>query len=173
MPISSPIVYPLINGKRQDGNAIEANFAGQIYKGIKAVNYTYKKTREEIEGTHPDALGKTTGVNKYTCHADMYLAEFAHWLNNILTPLALSSDIFLTGDGSGISQVPFTLIVNYKSSGMDWITDKIVGCTLDGIDFNNAAGSAALVRGVDLAPLKIYPNGIDLEAIQLLPSPGM
>ena len=102
---------------------------------------------------------------------DIYLAEFNHWTNNVLVPAAIAQGYNITA--SGIGQVPFLIIVNYLSPGMDLITDTLIGCTLDGVDATNKVGNEGLRRKLELDPLKIFFNGLDLESVQLLPDPGM
>ena len=169
--MASPLAYPLINGKRQDGNSIVLNLAGQQFKGFDSIDYSYTKERPMMYGAHPDPLAKGVGKNTYKASCELYLAEWNYWLNNVLIPAALAQGWAVTG--SGVAQLPLVIVVNYLSPGMDLVTDTLVGCTLDGLEGNNKVGTEFIKRKVELAPLKIYYGGIELESVALGPDPGM
>jgi len=154
--MTTPLVYPLINGVRHSLNSVELKINGRIYIGVKSFNYTRKRNRSLVRGTSPDPIAKTRGENEYSADCELYLAEF-----NLV-----QADL-----GPGYGDIPFTAYATWTENGFDTITDVLTGCTLDSTEANNSQGSDPTVRKFDLAPLKILYNGIDDLATPLAAPP--
>jgi hypothetical protein len=155
--MATPIKYPLINGVRHSFASVELKFAGQIFIGVKAVNYSRTRTRAEVRGNHPDPLGKTQGENVYAGDIEIYLAEF----NRLETLL-----------GAGYGDSFFSCVVTYSANGFDTIVDTITGCTIDTTEAALSQGPDPLTRKIDLKPLKILFNGIDDVLVPLVGVPA-
>jgi hypothetical protein len=64
--------------------------------------------------------------------------------------------------------------VSYGRNSLDYVTDLILGCTLDSTEASNAQGPDASVRKFKLTPMKILFNGTDDVLIsQVLASLGL
>ena len=150
---TTPIPYPDSTGARHSWASIKAIIAGVPVLGIKKCTYDRKRTREEVRGTHVDPLGKTVGENAYTCAIDLYLAEF----NQLQKLIQNAAD----AAGVGYGDFFFTIQVQYSANGFDTIQDEIIGCTLDMTAADQQQGPSALIRGLELNPLKILFDGLD------------
>jgi len=155
--MATPIPFPLVNGTRHSFSSIELKIAGQIFVGFKSINYGITRSRGLVRGNHPDPIGWTRGENEYKADCELYLAEW-----NLL-----QSQL-----GPGWGDVPFVVLVTYGENEFDTITDELIGCHLDGTDISNGQGTDALVRKVELNPLKILLNGLDNNTTPLGPPPG-
>lgn len=155
--MTTPISYPLINGVRHGFSSIELKIKDQIFIGFKSINYSVTRSRAKVMGNHPDPIGWTRGENEYKADCELYLAEWS----------LLQSQL-----GKGWGDIPFSVLVTYGENGFDTISDELTGCHLDGTDISNGQGSDALIRKVDLNPLKIILNGLDNNEFPLAPPPG-
>lgn len=156
--------YPLINGLRHSWASVEARFAGKIFY-FPEINYGRTRDRPMVYGNHPDPLGKVRGKNAYTGDATMYLAEF-NVFQALLAQQAAQSNV-------GYGDVPFDVYVSYNETGLDVITDHVLGCTLDSTEAAGAEGTDPLKRKFNLNPIKIKFNGIDdLGPLALVAPPG-
>ena len=151
--ITTPIQYPDSLGARHSWTSIKAIVAGLPILGIKKCSYSRIRTREIMHGTHPDPIGKTVGENAYKASIDLYLAEYQQ-LKAALVQQA-------TANQSGYGDVFFTVQVQYQAPGFTLIQDEIHGCTLDETNAEQTQGPAALIRGIELNPLKILFDGDD------------
>lgn len=158
--VTAPIPYPDSLGFRHSWTSIKAVVAGLPILGLKKCSYSRTRTREILRGTHPDPLGKTQGENAYTGSLDMYLAEFQQ----------LKSALILLGQSQGIGygDVFFTITVSYGAPGFQTVQDEIQSCTLDTTQAEQSQGPAALIRGIELNPLKIVFDGDDDVLPQLI-----
>lgn len=157
------LAYPLINGVRHSFASIELKLAGQLFVGFKSINYSRKRTRAMARGNSPDPIGKTKGDNEYTGDCEMYLAEW-----NLFQSILQKQ----TGIATGYGDVFFQVLVTYSENGFDTIQDVLNGCTADSTEASQSQGPDALVRKVELNPLKILFNGIDDLLTPLGPPPG-
>ncbi len=160
-----PLQYPLVNGVRHSFASIELNFSGLIFRGFKSINYGRKRNRGLVRGNHPDPIAKTLGENEYNADAEIYLAEWMAFLEQ------LKANAQSGTNGNGYGDVQFSAFVTYSATGFDTITDELQGCTLDSTDASNGQGPDALVRKVDLMPLKILFAGVDDLLDPLSPPP--
>lgn len=165
---TTPISYPLTNGVRHDWSSIELHVAGQIVIGRKAINYSRKRARSMVEGGSPDPIGKTRGRNTYTADIELYLAEF-NQLMDLLTQQAAAQG---ASANNGYGDVLFSIVVMYSETGMDQITDTILGCTLDSTEVSQAVSPDALSRKFELNPIKILFGGKDDLFEPLVPPAG-
>lgn len=154
--MGTPLSFPLINGVRHGFSSIELKLAGQIFVGFKSINYSRVRTRSKVRGNHPDPIAKTRGENDYTGDCELYLAEW---------------NLFQALLGQGYGDAIFSVLVTYGENGFDTISDELIGCSMDSTDASNGQGPDALVRKVDLSPLKIKFNGIDDLAVPLVGVP--
>lgn len=158
--MTTPIAYPLLNGVRHGFASIELKMAGQIFIGFKSLNYLRTRGRAMVKGNHPDPIAKTRGENEYSADVEIYLAEW-----NLFQAL-------LQAQGAGYGDQFFSVLATYGENGFDTITDEIIGCTMDSTESSNSQGPDALVRKVDLKPLKIKFNGLDDLAVPLVGVPA-
>lgn len=149
--MAGPILYPLLNGVKHDFTSIEVVFGPHILIGFKSVNYSRTRSRSMVYGTSPDPIGKTRGKNEYKADCEIYLAEF-----DLVTAIP------------GYGDIPFTMVVNYSTNGIDTVTDVLLNCTFDTTDASNAEGTDATVRKVELNPTKILFGGKDDMLIPLI-----
>ena len=165
--MTTPIQYPQTNGARHSWVSIEANIAGQIFY-ITSVNYSRKRTRTMVRVNHPDPVAKTRGSNEYSADCEMLLAEF-----NALQAALVTQAQNAPGPATvGYGDIQFQVVVSYTENGLDTVTDTITGCTMDTTDASNAESTDPTKRKFDLAPLKIYFNGIDDLGQPLQAPPG-
>jgi hypothetical protein len=151
--ITAPIPYPDSLGARHSWASIRAIVAGVPILGIKKCTYSRIRTREIMHGTHPDPIGKTVGENAYKASIDLYLAEFQQ----------LKSALIVQGAAQQVAygDVFFILQVQYFAPGFQAINDEIDGCTLDETNADQSQGPGALLRGIELNPLKVKFDGDD------------
>ncbi len=158
--MADSLQYPLIRGRRHGFASIVAVF--QLLDGktvqmfIKSVNYGRTRSRGLVRGNHPDPIAKTIGENEYKCSVEMALAEYR---------------LLVAELGPGYGDVTFSLFVTYGENGFETVTDSILGCTLDDDDASNAQGPDALMRKLDLAPLKIIMAGVDDLEVPMVSPP--
>lgn len=180
--MSSSILYPFINGVRHSFSSIELKLGNQIFTGFKSINYSRKRTRTMVRGNSPDPLAKTRGDNEYTADCELYLAEWNLFQAQINSGQGLISGVVgsiggVIGQGAGAFAAPltdaiglnttgygdqlFSIHVTYTENGFTTITDILLGCTVDSTEASQSQSADALVRKIDLGPLKILYNGID------------
>ena len=144
--MTTPIQYPLLNGRRHSFCSVELKLNNVIFKGFKKIDYKRTRERTDVYGNHPDPLGKTHGTNKYEASCELYLAEW---------------NLFQATLGAGYGDVPFQIDVTYTENGFDMIHDTLMGCTLDSSEATNAQGNEGTSRPIELHPVKILFNGLD------------
>ncbi len=144
------LIYPLINGKRHGFASITLKFklpgGVDIQMFVKSINYGRTRSRGLMMGNHPDPIAKTRGENAYKCSVEMALAEYR---------------LLVAQLGKGYGDVTFTTAVTYGEDGFTTVTDELLGCNLDDDDASNSQGPDALIRKLDLSPLKILMGGVD------------
>jgi hypothetical protein len=140
----APIQYPLVNGIRQDWNSISVDLGAGVELGITAINYNWTLDGQPVYGAHPQPLGDTLGQYKPEANIEMLLAEYY---------------LLIARLGKGFALKRFTITVCYEAPGMPLVTDKIYGCRIKKPSHDNARGSDALVKKIDLMPLFITENG--------------
>ncbi len=150
--MTTPLVYPLINGFKHSFASIELKLADDKYIGFKSINYESKLDRAKVYGCHPDPIAKTRGVADYSGDLEIYLAEW----NQLQAKL-----------GPGWADVSFTGVVSYIENGFDVIVDSLIGCTLSSLGGSNSQGTDATVKKVALDVMKILHNGVDMLSIPL------
>lgn len=160
--MTEQLVVPLVNGVRHSFASIEAKFAGQIFLGIKSINYSRTRSRGEVRGTHPDPIAKTRGENAYTADCEMYLAEFMAFLR------AVTGSDDLTGYGD----IEFDVTVTYSEDGFSTIVDEIITCHVDTTEASNGQGTDPTLRKIDLGPMKVRYGRYDDLKSPLTPPPG-
>ena len=163
--MTTPIVYPLINGARHSFASVEVKVAGQIYFAT-SVNYSRKRNRTVVRGNHPDPLGKTRGENEYSADIEFLLSEY-NALQAALIAQANQQNL-----NGGYGDVAFQVIVTYAENGLDTVTDTINGCTMDSTEASNAQGADPTKRKFEMNPLKILFAGQDDSSIPLVAPPG-
>lgn len=158
--IQNPIPYPDSLGARHSFVSLKAIVAGLPILGLKKCSYSRIRTREILHGTHSDPIGKTQGENAYKASLDLYLAEYQQ----------LKAALVQQGEAQGIGygDVFFVIQAQYSAPGFAIIQDEIQGCTLDETSAEQSQGPSALIRGIELNPLKILFDGDDDVAPQLI-----
>lgn len=152
----NPIQVPLINGVVWSFQHITVNLNGlEFTGGFKLIDYDRKRDREMVMSNSPDPVGKTLGENKYTCKVDMLLAWWFACINS-------------AGLGDGYGDVSFSISVAYNNNGFTPFVDHILNCTFDSTEAKNAAGTGAIIRGVEFNPTKILFNGLEDLATPLV-----
>ena len=148
--MADPLIYPLIRGKRHGFANITGIFAigtgTKLQMFFKSINYGRTRSRGLVRGNHPDPIAKTIGENEYKASVEIAVAEYR---------------LLIATLGAGYGDVSFDLFVTYGLDGFETVTDEILGCTLDDDDSSNGQGPDALIRKLDLAPLKIKMAGVD------------
>lgn len=162
--MASPIPVPLLNGYRHAFSSVEFNFNGQIFTGVKSLNYARTRSRAKVMGNHPDPIGKTRGENDYTCDAEIYFAEFMLFMRT------LKGDA--NGAANGYGDVFFNIKATYGETWFDTVTDVVNGCTLDTTEVALAQGTDPLTRKFTTNPLKILFGQVDDVTNPLGPPPG-
>src|SRR5271154_6739125 len=120
------IPYPFVNGDRHSFASIEMKLNGQIFLGIKSIDYSRTRNRELVRGTHPDPLGKTVGENDYKASVEVYLAEWNQFQNSLSLGGTVGSAVGgaiggLVGGlvagvlGGGYGSTYFTVTVTYSA----------------------------------------------------------
>jgi hypothetical protein len=158
---TGPIPYPDSVGARHSFVSLKAIVAGVPILGLKKCSYSRTRTREIMHGTHSDPIGKTQGENAYKASLDLYLAEFQQLKSALIVQAALL-------ENTGYGDVFFSIQAQYFAAGFAVIQDEIQGCTLDETGAEQSQGPAALIRGIDLNPLKILFDGDDDVQPQLV-----
>jgi hypothetical protein len=158
--IQPPIPYPDSLGSRHSFVSLKAVVAGLPILGLKKCSYSRIRTREILHGTHSDPIGKTQGENAYKASLDLYLAEY----QQLKAALVQQATVLQCGYGD----VFFTVVAQYSAPGFTLINDEIQSCTLDETNAEQTQGPAALIRGIELNPLKILFDGDDDVAPQLV-----
>lgn len=161
----TPIQYPAINGVRHSWASVEVKVGTQIFY-VTSVNYSRKRNRTMVRENHPDPVAKTRGSNDYSADIELLLAEF----NALQAALIAAANA--AGLNGGYGDVFFSVVVQYSESGLDTVTDTILGCTLDSTEASNSEGTDPTKRKVDLSPLKILFAGQDDLATPLKAPPG-
>lgn len=144
--MTSPLAYPLINGLRHDWSSVEAKLNGQIFVGIRSINYSISIDAAYVRGTSPDPFAQTRGTNDYTCDCEVYLAEWNQFISQL---------------GDGWSDQFFNIQVSYAEESLDQITDLISGCRLVGVEVSQSQSADPLMRKLTFKPLKIYYQGFE------------
>lgn len=158
--IQPPIPYPDSVGARHSFVSLKAIVAGLPILGLKKCSYSRTRTREILHGTHVDPIGKTQGENAYKASLDLYLAEFQQLKAALIQQASIQN--------VGYGDVFFSVVAQYSAPGFTLINDEIQSCTLDDTGAEQTQGPAALIRGIELNPLKILFDGDDDVAPQLI-----
>lgn len=176
--MTTPILYPLVNGVRHSWASIEVKVANLILYAT-AVSYTRKRNRTMVRVNHPDPVAKTRGSNEYTGELEMLLAEYnllqAALIATSFAPTVLlgpSPTLTLPGGFGGYGDVFFQVLVSYSENGLDTITDSLLGCTMDSTDASNSEGTEPTKRKFELNPLKVLFNGAEDLGQPLRAPPG-
>lgn len=154
MPIGvRPIAVPLVNGTAWSFVRLRIEVAGfKLNGGIKSAKYKRERKRDQVRSNHQDPVAQTDGENSYSGSIVIYAAWWLNLMRTIRNTL-----------GTGYGDVAFNAFISYgmPSDILDPYQDVLTGCHFDSTDADNAQGTAALERTVDLQPLKIYFDGVD------------
>jgi hypothetical protein len=152
MPIGvNPIAVPLVNGTAWSFARLRIEVAGfKLNGGIKSAKYKRERKRDQVRSNHVDPVAQTDGENSYSGSIEVYAAWWLNLMRTVRTTL-----------GQGYGDVAFNAFISYGPSALDPFQDVLVGCHFDSTDADNSQGTAALVRTIDLQPLKILFDGVD------------
>ena len=146
-PIPS-IAYPLINGNRYDWSSIELKLAGQIYVGVKSLNFDEELTPGEVYGTHAQIIGRTRGELKVTGSFELYVAD---------------ADIFIAGLAAlgGYLETRFNVGAQYLETPVSTAptTRDLLDCRVTKISEGHSQGSDALTTKFDIHVMRMLRNG--------------
>jgi hypothetical protein len=157
--MTTPLSYPDVNGFRHSFSSIQAKIGnpGIVYQGFKGINYEFGLEPVQVYGFHPDPIGETRGVAKYSGDFEMYLAEYAQ----IMAAL-----------GAGAFTQRFNISVSYIENGYDTITDLLIGARLIKTTVDQSQSGDPLTRKVPMTIMKVLPNGLDILDIPLVGNPS-
>lgn len=150
------ISYPFTGGSRHSPASAELRFGAPINAiviGWTSIDYSAKLEPEMVYANHPDPIGRTLGRATYEASIEVYLAEFKQQLLDSL--------------GAGWATQSFDITVTWTENGFDTFTDHIIGCRLLGYEQTISNDAAAIKRKVELKPLKILTNNVDMLAVPL------
>lgn len=145
----SLMIFPNPLGSFYSYSNIELNVNGQIFAGVKAINYKDTLGRQFVRGTAMQPLGMTQG--RYEAHGDieMYLDAWS----------ALSTAL-----GPGWRQRPITATVSYGPNvamPLPFIIDVIPSFFLGDVDASQSESEDALTRKFTMhIPTQILWGGI-------------
>jgi hypothetical protein len=147
---AAQLSYPLINGYAFSYASVELKFnipppgvggalgavAGaaigaiaqglQVFKGVKAINYSAPTEETKLWGAHPEPYSRTVGKQDYDGDIELYLAE-ASAIQGMLGP--------------GWTQVQFEVHITYSTPGYPMIFDRLIGCRLLSPETGSQMGS--------------------------------
>ncbi len=154
----APIQVPLTTGALRSFGHCRLNLGGVDFTGgYEELKWSIENTSEDAYSNNPDPIGFTLGENKYTASVRLYY-DFAM---NLIQQL-----------GPGWNMVPFTGYFSFVGVGLTTYTDTLVACRLKKIELDTSAGSAKpITNPIELAPIKIYPAGVDGSLYPLVNTP--
>lgn len=157
----TPIQVPLTTGVARSFGHVRLSLAGlEFTGGFKNLKASIKREREIVYSNNPDPVAKTLGETKYAASVQLYY----DWLMNFIQTIQINL-------GPGYSDQPFTGYFSYVGNNLVTYTDVLVNCTLDGIDWTDTQGNAALMREVELNPTQILIGGFNSNATPLVSPP--
>lgn len=139
------LLFPLLNGHRHDFSSAEINVNGQLFNGIRALNYGHGLDPGELRGNRAPTIGRTRG--KYAAEGDMevYLAEYQQLILTL---------------GSGYMERSFNIVASYNELGQDLVTDMLIGCRIKKASKPFQEGNEPLVVRVELHVMELRENGL-------------
>lgn len=141
------IQYPLINGHRYSYASSQFRFNGQLYLGIKSLNYKMSLKAGIVRGTSPNPIGRTVGEAEYTGDCEMLRLEYNNLLRQLGAPVV------------GFGESPFLITVTFFEIGSEVTIDEIVGARIEEPDASNASGTDASSIKFAFSAMRILHNG--------------
>lgn len=141
------IPYPLVNGHRYSYNSCQFRFNGQLFVGVKSLNYKPSLKGGLVRGTSPNPIGRTVGDAEYTWDCEMLRLEFNNLMSLLGAPVV------------GYGEVPFIITVTLFEPGAPVTIDSIVSCRIEEADSQNASGTDATMVKMSGSALQMLTNG--------------
>ncbi len=139
--------YPLINGITHSWASIEINVKGEVFTGVVSISYGSTLEPGEVRGKGSQVIARTQGEETNTASIEL-LREDAQAL--------------LAALGPGYGVVPFEIVVNYESEGLNVITDTLKACRIKGVQQDHGQGPDGLTVSLELHPMAILLNGLQI-----------
>ncbi len=140
------VAYPLVNGVYHAFASVEIKFDGNIYVGVKAVNYSDSLTPTKVRGTSSEPIGRTRG--DYDADGDIELyKQQAHQLLQAL--------------GNGYKEKVVNITVTYSENGLDTIVDEIIGARIEKVEQSNSQSPDPTTQKFTLNVMKILMDGLE------------
>ncbi len=155
--MATAVPYPLVNGNYHAFASIEVKTAdGNIYTGVKAVNYKNSLKPTKVRGTNAEPIGRTRG--DYDAEGDVEFYE-------------QQGHQFLQALGNGYGEKPFDMTVTFSETGLDTIQHQLIGCRIEEVDSSNSQSTDASTIKFTLNVMKIKMDGLEM-LINPLTAPG-
>lgn len=137
---------PIINGYVYGYSSVEIQFGGWVFRGIKSIDYSHKRTPGKIRGTHPQILGRTRG--QYEAEGSLVMWKHA-W------------DRLRDGLGEGYLEVEFPICVTYSERGpLGTTVDILYACQIVDVSQSHSEGGDGLEVKLTLDIYMILENGL-------------
>jgi hypothetical protein len=137
---------PRVNGIDYDYASIEIQLDGALFISIQDISYKHGCKPGYSRGTHPQALGRTTG--EYEATGSMTLSKSA--------ATELHQQL-----GSGYMTKQFDIVVTYAPPGQDMITDRLLGVRITDEDNSHSSGTDGLSVSIELDIRRLQLDGMD------------
>ncbi len=141
--------YPLINGLKYDYSSVELNIDGQVFGGVKSINYKWSLDPGVQRGTRAQKIGRSRGTYDADGSIEIYKVEY-HAIISRLSRLGTR----------GYAETAFNIVVSYEENVTDVITDQLVGIRLKTGENGHQEGNDPLVVKCDLDIMYILENGL-------------
>lgn len=145
--MATAIAYPLVNGNYHAFASVEVKASdGNIYIGVKGVNFKDSLKPTKVRGTNAEPIGRTRG--DYDSEGDIEFYE-------------QQGHQFLQALGNGYKEKSFDVFVTFSETGLDTIQHQLIGCRIEEVDSSNAQGTDASTLKFTLNIMKIKFDGLE------------
>lgn len=131
---------PIINGFAPEWADLQMSALGQIFLGIKSIDYSTDSDGADVYGTFPEAIARTVGFSRHQASVELYLPDAA---------------VFLAALGDDYRRIPIDISVSFSGPDSVVLTDILSGCLIKTVSNSHSQGSDALTRKFDLRPFRI------------------
>lgn len=127
--------------------------ATKLFRGVTEVSYSSKLEPGAARGTHPQKLGRTLGDAEH--EASMTLHKHV-WLELL---------DFLTSEGDGYGEVPFSVDCHYAAPRLPLMTDRIVDARIKSVeDSHSRSSNDPLTVKLDLDVMNVLVAGKSIHS---------
>lgn len=167
----SQLFYPTLNGIRFDFTSIQFRVNGQVFPGIKSLNYKHSLEPGLVRGTAAQVIGRTRG--QYNVEGDLEI--YREDADNFLQLIAPASATISGQTGTGFMEVSFDMSVTFQEaiqgSGPATQNDVLKGCRIKQEESSNSDGGGPSTLKYSLHVMYLTRNGrAALAASQSLPN---